>query len=471
MTELRYSTRVDELIHHTFDRNVKRFPASYVQEQFLKCAEDGYSTNWLLTALRFRGRLDRRALGTALYQLVDRHPALRTTLDFARRTAGQVISTGRDMAPHEIDLRDGRGSTEERLHGLVWGEMQRLCDIAAGADLSHASLYTLDDDDHVLALLHHHAISDGWSISILSREVRELYLANAFRRSARLSPLTVEPGEYAARERMIRDPRSETYWQERLKTRDERISVAMSPPADRMGGVVLDTRAIAPVPATEVERLSDLARACKATLAMALLAVIAAALRSQTDRWVTIGFSITNRARRDLYQVVGCLVDCLPVTVDVSGDPTFRDLLERVREAALEAYSHQLPFGRLHDLYGDSSHWSDGSLTDIAVNFWPFDLLSGQFGENGQYHDVIITPFNVETPASIELADRRLVSQNVVGIRLGTDAQGALEGVLMTMRGVTVSDALHALPQTFSPLVSQCTKEPRRCLGRLLPPG
>jgi non-ribosomal peptide synthetase component F len=221
------------------------------------------------------------------------------------------------------------------------------------APVWRAGLLTLADDDHLLVLTLHHIIADGWSIPILLDELARLYSSLLRRLPPALEPLPVQYAEHAARQRArLAGPVLDQllgHWRTRLTGAPPELT----PPADRprppiasFGG---DTVAFE-IPAADVARLNSAARQFRATSYMVLLAAFAALLHHEcggpTD--VVVGTAMANREGSEAQRLVGFLANTLALRMDLSGDPTFAELVARARRTTLDALDHQeLPFERL----------------------------------------------------------------------------------------------------------------------------
>jgi amino acid adenylation domain-containing protein len=328
-------------------------PQSFAQQRLwfldrLAGASAAYNIPW---AMRRRGRLDTQALRAALDEAVQRHESLRTT--FAERDGEpvQIVHTALAIPWATTDLGglpEARRDAERERTLQAWAEEP--FDLAQGP-LLRARLLRLGEDDHIFMLVMHHIISDGWSMGMLAEELSALYEAFSQGRPSPLPEPSLQYADYAVWQReWLRGELSErqlAYWKDRLAG-----SSALELPTDRprplalshQGGVVRFV-----LPKDLRDTLAALARRAGATLFMVLLAAFQTLLHrysGQDD--IVVGTSAAGRARPELEGLVGFFVNTLLLRTDLSGDPSFRELLGRVRETALGAYAHQdLPFERL----------------------------------------------------------------------------------------------------------------------------
>ncbi|MEV0261933.1 amino acid adenylation domain-containing protein [Streptomyces sp. NPDC050617] len=305
-------------------------------------------------ALRLRGPLDRTALTRALDALAARHEVLRTRFVATAGTPFQVVGPadeGFSLRAHDLS---GLPDAEERLGELAREEAGEPFDLA-GAAPARGRLVTLGEDHHVLMLTLHHIASDGWSMTVLTRELGELYAA--FRRGEEdpLPPLPVQYADYAAWQRrwLSEDGPAAAgeYWKSALAAAPALLEVPADRPRPaeqdyRGGSVRLDFGA------ELTDALKKLGRRNGSTLYMTVLAgwaLTLSRLSGQDD--VVIGTPVANRRRSELEGLIGFFVNTLALRIDLSGGPAVAELLKRVRTTALAAMDHQdLPFERVVEL-------------------------------------------------------------------------------------------------------------------------
>ena len=328
-------------------------PASFAQQRlwFLDQLEPGNATYNIPIAVRLVGDLDPDALERAFNEVVRRHEALRTTFTARDGRPLQVIAPELLIPLPMGDLREWPEADREpealrRLHA----EAARPFDLARGP-LIRASLLKLGEREHVVLLTMHHIISDGWSIGVLIREVGTLY--EAFSRGGP-SPLPALPLQYADFAAWQRGWLKGEVLQAQLDYWEGQLSGVppLELPTDRPRPPVLGSRggeAGLDVPQALVDSLRGLARQEGATLFMALLAGFQTLLsRYSGQEDLAIGSPIAGRTRMETEDLVGFFVNTLVLRGDLSGDPSFRALLGRVRRGALGAFAHQdLPFEQL----------------------------------------------------------------------------------------------------------------------------
>ncbi|HEX2081287.1 MAG TPA: condensation domain-containing protein, partial [Longimicrobium sp.] len=322
-------------------------PLSFAQERlwFIDRLEPESAAYNIPAALRLAGALDEAALERALGEIVRRHESLRTAFAEVDGSPVQVISPFGGFALPVEDLSDLSEADREAAVGRRAGEeARRAFDLSAGP-LFRAALLRLGEEDHVLLLSMHHVVSDGWSMGVLFRELSALYAAYREGRESPLPELAVQYADYAVwqREQLGGEvlERQLSYWRERLADAPALLEL----PTDRPRPAVQTYRG-ATVPfeisLELLERLQRLGRSEGATLFMTLLGAFQALLgRYAGSEDVVVGSPIAGRTRGEVEELIGFFVNTLVLRTDLSGNPSFREVLRRVREATLGAYEHQ----------------------------------------------------------------------------------------------------------------------------------
>ncbi len=328
--------------------------ASFAQERlwFLETLQSEAPAYNLIKAFRLVGLLDLAVLHRALDEIVRRHEALRTT--FAERDGHlvQMVGAPREVALSVVDLRGvptDQHDTEIMRRGAEVGFLR--FDLARDLML-RATLLRFGPDHHVLFLVVHHIATDGWSGNLLRKELSALYSAYSAGLPSPLPELQIQYADFAQWQReMLRGEnfdRLVSYWKARLSGIPEQINL----PLDRPRPEVMSyrgARVAFSLSASLTTELRALSRRGGATLFMTLLGAWQILLsRHSGQEDVVVGSPIAGRNRAELEGLIGYFANTLPLRTDLTGDPTFRELLRRVREGALEAYTHQdLPFERL----------------------------------------------------------------------------------------------------------------------------
>ncbi|MCP4663313.1 MAG: AMP-binding protein, partial [bacterium] len=322
-------------------------PLSFAQERlwFLDRYEPDSPLYNIPAAYQLTGRLSPAALAGSLHAVVRRHESLRTTF-----TEGPCQHIADDLAPQLplVDLRRLPAAKRPSVAAaLTAAEVRRPFDLTAGP-LLRAALLRLEDEEHRLLLTLHHIIADGWSTELLAGELAAFYQVQA----TRPEPLPIQYADFACWQRqwltgaVLEEQRA--YWRETLTG----AATILELPADRPRPPVQSHRGAKvsrPLPEALAESVKSLGRREGATLFMTLLAAFFALLHRHTGQHdLLVGTPVANRGRRELEGLIGFLVNTLVLRAEVVRDPEFRELLGRVRTAALGAYTHQdLPFERL----------------------------------------------------------------------------------------------------------------------------
>ncbi|MDQ0313148.1 amino acid adenylation domain-containing protein [Kitasatospora herbaricolor] len=304
-------------------------------------------------ALRLHGDVDLAALEAALADVVERHESLRTVVVEADGEPCQLVLPAEAARPvlEVVDCRTG--DPVEALAEFAW----RPFDLAGDLPVRAAAL-RIGAQEHLLVLVLHHIASDGWSMGPLMRDLAEAYTARTAGDRPDWQPLPVQYADYALWQRELLGTedaagttlleRQIAFWRESLTGLPEELEL----PTDRPRQAVTDhlgDRVVLPLGAELHRELLEVARAHRVTLFMVLQAGLAALLsRLGAGTDVPIGSVVAGRSDEALDELVGFFVNTLVLRTDTSGDPSFAELLARVREVDLAAYAHQdVPFERL----------------------------------------------------------------------------------------------------------------------------
>jgi hypothetical protein len=332
----------------------KCFPVSFAQERlwFLDQFEPGSPFYNIPAAVRLEGRPDAAALARALSLVARRHESLRTT--FAS-LAGRPVQLVHPPSAAELPVSDLRrlapAEARAAAERLAAEEARRPFDLSRGP-LLRARLLLLPGGGGALLLTMHHIVSDGWSMGLLFRELGEAYESERRGRPLRLPELPVQYADFAQwQRRRLAGPalsRLLSYWRGRLSGAPPLLELPADRPRPPAQGFRGATRLFSLGAGTSAA-LKALAQREGVTLFMALLAAFKALLYRYTGRAdLVVGTPIAGRDRRETEGLIGFFVNTLVLRTDLSGDPSFRRLLARVREVTLGAYEHQeLPFERL----------------------------------------------------------------------------------------------------------------------------
>ncbi|MFI8533786.1 amino acid adenylation domain-containing protein [Streptomyces aquilus] len=334
----------------------ERVPLSFAQQRmwFLnRMDETGASAYNMPFALRLTGTVDTEALQAALGDIADRHESLRTVFPDVEGVPYQEIREGAAGRPQLQLIEAG-----EQWRDAMRGEAERGFDLAVELPW-RTTLLKVSDADWVLLLVAHHIATDAWSMGVLARDVQGAYRARLAGAAPEWEPLPVQYADYALWQREVLgeldDPDSAgagqiAHWRRALEGAPQETVLPFdrprpAVPSFRSGSVPLD------VDTQTHARLADLAAQGGATMFMvvhAALVVLLARMGAGED--ICVGTPVAGRSDSQLEDLAGFFVNTLVLRSDASGDPTFGDLLARIRETDLSAYAHQdVPFERLVD--------------------------------------------------------------------------------------------------------------------------
>ncbi len=332
-------------------------PLSFAQERiwFFEQLESGTASYNVPAAMRVKGALDIGALQRSLSEVLRRHEALRTAFEFVDGKPLQRISPASTLPLPLFDLRYVLlEEREARAASLLENEVRRPFDLTVGP-LLRCALVRLEEDEHLAQLTLHHIASDGWSRHILVKELSALYEAFAQCRPSPLPELPMQYADFAVWQREWLQgetlERLFAYWQKQLAGAPARLNLATDRP--RPPGRSLDGALESVLLTNKLTlALKELCRREDVTFFMLLLAVFTTLLYRYTwQEDILVGTPIANRTRVKTEGLIGFFVNTLVLRTDLSGNPTFRELLGRVRETTLGAYAHQdMPFDKLVDM-------------------------------------------------------------------------------------------------------------------------
>lgn len=325
-------------------------PLSFAQQRlwFLDQLEPGSPTHNTGAALVLEGRLDLEALQQAVDVVVSRHEALRTT--FPER-GGRPFQRVHDDMTVVIHYEDRQGASLDEIREATWDGVREPFGLDRDA-LVRVKVFELAPETHALLLYQHHIVSDGWSMSVLVSELSEAYTALHERRPAVLPDLPVQYADYAVWQReWLTGERLEgelSWWREHLAG----ASPVLDLPLDRPRTPLRSHEGASEQVQVDPQVAQALVALCgkrRVTLFMGLMSALAAFLgRVCRTEDVIVGTPVANRNRPELQNLTGFFVNTLALRTRLDGDPTFIEVLDRVRKASLGAYAHQdLPFEKL----------------------------------------------------------------------------------------------------------------------------
>ena len=333
----------------------KPLPLSFAQQRLwvLDQIDPNNSLYNVPRAIRLKGKLNINALTDSLNQIVRRHEALRTT--FATGTDGAPIQVVADSLVLEVPMVElSRWPAEEReaaAREIASKEARTPFDLARGP-LLRAKLLRLDGEDHVLLLTLHHVVSDAWSAGVFFEELGALYTAYLQGQPSPLPELAIQYADYAAWQRSWLEGQvlasQLSYWREHLLGAPPVIELPCDRPRPEVRSFAGAHEAI-PLPDQVADGVKVFSQQQGVTAFMTMLAAFKALLtRYSGQEHIVLGTDIANRTTAETERLIGFFINLLPLHTDLSGDPSFRELVLRVREVALGAYAHQdIPFDKL----------------------------------------------------------------------------------------------------------------------------
>ena len=364
----------------TLPERPERLPLSYAQQRlwFLDKLEGSSAEYNMRKALRLKGELDCPAFERALNALIARHETLRTRFDEEDGEPSQVIEPAVHL-PLVIEdlsaLEPAEG--EHRVEVAMRAEADTPFDLGRGP-LLRVRLLKLGEREHIFLCTFHHIIFDGWSSAVFYRDLSALY--EAFRRGEDTAPLKALPVQYAdyalwQRERLEGEEleRQLAYWKSQLAD-----APALALPTDLARPLqpsFAGGRHSLHLGPEIASRLKELSRQENATLFMTLLAAFQLLLsRYSGEEDISVGIPAANRNHVELEELIGFFLDTLVLRTDLSGAPSFRELLRRVQKVTLEAYAHaDVPFEKLVQELQPERSLNQTPLFQAFVNFLSFE--------------------------------------------------------------------------------------------------
>lgn len=338
--------------------NLEEAPLSFAQARlwFLDQLEPGSSAYNIPAAVRLVGVLNGAVLEQSLNAIIQRHEILRTRFVLVDEQPVQVITPTLTVTLPVVDLQQ-LTDPEAEIQRLAAQEAEQPFDLTKGP-LLRVTLLKLGETEHILLFTIHHIIFDAWSREVLIRELATLYESFSRGQSALLPELPIQYADFAYWQRQWLQgevlEQQLTYWKQHLGGNLPVLQL----PSDRLRRCPLGNRARPPVQtfrgATQefevtaplTEKLKQLGQSEGVTLFMTLLAAFETLLYRYTNQEdICVGSPISNRNRSEIEPLIGFFLNTLVLRTDLSGNPPFQELLGRVRQVALDAYTHQdLPF-------------------------------------------------------------------------------------------------------------------------------
>ncbi|MFQ4144478.1 amino acid adenylation domain-containing protein [Chlorogloeopsis sp. ULAP02] len=330
-------------------------PASFAQQRMWFQDQLGVksaTSNNMPVAVNISGSLQVKILEQSIREIIQRHAILRTTLKTVNKQLIQVISPHVNFILPLIDLRSLPKSERDReAQRLAMEEACRPFDLTANLFL-RVTLLHLDATEYMMLMTMHHIASDAWSVGVFFRELNILYQAFANGQPSPLAELPIQYADFAAWQRQATQgtqlEKEISYWKQQLQGAAALLQLPTDRPrsptpsfAGKMQSFVL--------PKTLIDSLKALSQQTEATLFMTLLAAFKVLLYRYTRQEdILVGSPSANRHQPETENLIGCFINTLVLRTNLSGNPSFRELLNQVREVVLSAFAHQnLPFEKL----------------------------------------------------------------------------------------------------------------------------
>lgn len=337
-------------------RSQAQAPMSFAQQRlwFLDQFDPRSCTYNVARVFRMRGPLRNDALQQALNAIVQRHEILRTTFKEVNGEPMQLIGEPRPVCLHSIDLSSVPTAEQDaKAQQLIAAEGTRPFDLTSDLML-RATLLRLQEHEHILVLMTHHIVSDGWSKGVLFQELAAFYSAALKHEPAVLPELQIQYSDFAAWQReWVKGPlllNQLAYWKRQLEGAPSLLELPTDYPRPAAQGFngATETRLFS---GELLQKAKALSQREGTTTFMTLLAAFQALLSRYTRQdEIVVGTPIAGRTRSELEPLIGDFINMLAIRTSVAGDPSFRELLRRVQEVALQAYdSQELPFEKLVD--------------------------------------------------------------------------------------------------------------------------
>ncbi len=332
----------------------RELPLSFAQQRlwFLSQLEGETAAYNIPLMLRLRGKLNEQGLRRSLSRILRRHEVLRMRVEEVDGRPLQIIEEIEQIELGIIDLREEEEADREReASAIAEREVKRGFDLSRGG-LIRGMVIRMGEEDQILLLNMHHIVSDGWSMGILVRELKEMYRGEVRGEEVKLEEMEIQYGDYAVWQReWLRGEVLEEqmrYWKERLRG----VKPVLMMGTDRRRPAEQSYRGRMEwfeVSEEVSERVKEMSRSEGATMFMTLLAAFDVLLMRYSGQLdILVGTSVANRSRSELEGLIGFFVNPLVIRADLRGEPSFRELMGRVREACVGAYAHQdLPFEKL----------------------------------------------------------------------------------------------------------------------------
>ncbi|NEP33691.1 amino acid adenylation domain-containing protein [Moorena sp. SIO3B2] len=373
-------------------------PLSFAQQRLWFIEKMGLSSNAynMPLILHLVGKLDYIALEKSINQIIARHETLRTTFSEINGTPGQIIKSYFELELPIIDLTGLTPSQQTtKLQQLLQQENEQIFNLEVDPPI-RAQLFQLGTTENILQITLHHIASDGWSLTVLPKELSAIYTATLEDKASPLPSLPIQYADFAVWQRNYLQAQTlETqlsYWKQKLQNLPQ-LQLPKDhprPPVQTFNGAGIPIN----IPAALTSKVKQLTQNQGTTLFMTLLAVFKVLLsRYSGQEGIAVGSPIANRNRSEIEGLIGFFVNSLVMYTDLGGDPSFTEVLNRVKQTALEAYGHQdIPFEKLVEELQPERSLSQSPLFQVMFAVQQSEILKPSFSlpnlEVGWYEEV-----------------------------------------------------------------------------------
>lgn len=354
------------------DDEVFVFPVSFAQQRlwFLDQLRPGDPAYNLPFSVRLKGPLNVSAFNSAIEEIVRRHEVLRTTFTMLKGEPVQVVSPSATLPVNRIELTELSEDARERAAQYLAGEEARRSFNLKRGPLTRISVARLDQHEHIILLIMHHIISDAWSKGVLIDEITVLYEAFSAGRPSPLSELEIQYADYSVWQRDQAQSglfdRQLAYWKKQLA--GIRSVICLEPDSTGTFGSHEGATRVFSIGEGVMAGARKVSRRQDASLFMTLLAgfdMLISCLSGRDE--VIVGANIANRNRLETEKLIGFFVNMLVLRIGLQGDPSFIEVVERVRQVTLSAYANQdQPYEKLVEEIGPASGFGRRDLFQVV---------------------------------------------------------------------------------------------------------
>jgi hypothetical protein len=440
-------------------------PVTYLEEEWVRAVDIRASDHNLPLAINIEGPFDHGALLDTLRALTARHETLRMAFTSDQEGIRRAVWPMVEPSIYTADLASAaEGERDRRLDSMILEEARRPTDLTR-PPLWRGFVVRMSPVHHVLVTIWHHAAFDGWSTRVAFRDLTSLYASVLRRERPRLPEPEIQVADYAGWERQLRLPDAAVaYWRSVLP--GETAALPMEHEGKR-GAQVIAGRKYPSIPAGQVSQLEEIARTRGVTLTSALRSVVLAALRPYLPELLVIGCVHGNRERPEFQPIIGLLSDHLPVRVDLSGSPSFLDLMTRVHDAVRTARRYQAPSGSIAN-----------AVPSLSFGEQMFEISINNMRHAAPLVELVTAPdgttvkFSVREVAATELWPR-IRHPFSGGVRLGYQLRrtlgGELSGEIWGHVPAFRTTTIDALGRSFAETASRIVSDPQRDIKSYAP--